>query len=146
MALPISPLSPIPLHDVFIVFLMSCSCSLCSFPIPRYDIESRQRTNRSLGHSDDVNAVEWFDETSRLFASGSDDGLVNLWDVRLMGEEGGGKVGTLAGNRAGVTFLNAKGDGVHLLSQGKDQCVRLFDIRTMASGDLPPVEATFDYR
>ncbi len=29
----------------------------------------------------------------------------------------------------GVTNLDAKGDGVHFISNGKDQCVKLWDMR-----------------
>ena len=32
-------------------------------------------------------------------------------------------------NAEGVTHLDPKGDGVHFISNGKDQCVKLWDMR-----------------
>ena len=41
------------------------------------------------------------------------------------------KVGGLCGHQAGVTCITAKGDGHHFISNGKDQTMKLWDIRKM---------------
>lgn len=35
-------------------------------------------------HMDDINAVAWADKESNIFISGSDDGLVKVWDKRCL--------------------------------------------------------------
>jgi WD repeat-containing protein 23 len=39
--------------------------------------------------------------------------------------------GVLIGHREGVTYLNSKGDGMQLISNSKDQTLKLWDIRRM---------------
>jgi len=39
--------------------------------------------------------------------------------------------GILIGHREGITYISPKGDGRYLLSNGKDQSMKLWDIRTM---------------
>lgn len=87
-----------------------------------YNLERKQRTHRVDGHQDDVNSVCWLDESGQLFASGSDDYLIGLWDRRLMAADaaphGGvprGMVGALVGHTAGLTCVSARGDGRQLL-------------------------------
>lgn len=41
------------------------------------------------------------------------------------------QVGGLCGHQAGVTCITAKGDGHHFISNGKDQTMKLWDIRKM---------------
>lgn len=42
--------------------------------------------------------------------------------------------GQLLGHTEGVTHVSARGDGVHLLSNGKDSTVRMWDLRMMTPG------------
>jgi len=58
---------------------------------------------------------------------------VKVWDRRLLGVGLGQCVGVLAGHTEGVTHLDARGDGRHLISNSKDQSIRLWDIRRMAT-------------
>ena len=37
------------------------------------------------------------------------------------------------GHLEGVTFIDSRGDGRHLISNGKDQSIKLWDIRKMSS-------------
>ena len=44
--------------------------------------------------------------------------------------------GQLLGHTEGVTHLSARGDGIHIISNGKDSTVRMWDLRKMAPGSL----------
>lgn len=98
-----------------------------------YDRESNQRTLKIDAHDDDVNAVAFADNTSQILFSGGDDGLCKVWDRRTLKEEHPLPVGTLAGHYDGITYIDPKGDARYLLSNSKDQTMKLWDIRIMSS-------------
>jgi len=57
------------------------------------------------------------------------------------------------GHTEGVTYVSAKGDGRYIISNGKDQALRLWDLRKMRSSqDFERVRSSnygvhgFDYR
>jgi WD repeat-containing protein 23 len=61
--------------------------------------------------------------------------------------------GVLIGHTEGITYVSAKGDGRYLISNGKDQSLRLWDLRKMRSNqDYEEVKEKrygidgFDYR
>jgi len=118
----------------------------------------RQKTTGLLScHRDDVNAVCFLDPACpSVFATGSDDGLIKLVDRRVgSGGAGAGVPGAaaeavgsagapvalLAGHAAGITFLDARGDGVHLLSNGKCQAAKLWDVRRPSPGGVGAEDA-----
>jgi len=120
-----------------------------------FDIDRKERVLQTRAHDDDINTVCFLDETGNLLASGSDDHLVKVWDRRILGASGSssrganGCVGILAGHLQGITHVSAKGDGRYLISNGKDQCIKLWDIRSMlpASSKVNhPAHARWDYR
>lgn len=41
--------------------------------------------------------------------------------------------GVLIGHTEGITYVSAKGDGRYVISNGKDQVLRLWDLRKMRS-------------
>lgn len=41
--------------------------------------------------------------------------------------------GVLIGHTEGITYVSAKGDGRYVISNGKDQILRLWDLRMMRS-------------
>lgn len=41
--------------------------------------------------------------------------------------------GVLVGHTEGITYVSAKGDGRYVISNGKDQALRLWDLRKMRS-------------
>lgn len=45
-------------------------------------------------------------------------------------------VGVLIGHKFGITSCVSKGDGIHYLSSSKDQSMKLWDIRKLASNDV----------
>jgi len=110
-----------------------------------YDIVKRKRISRTKGHLDDINAVCFADKSSQVFFSGSDDALVKIWDRRCLSSER--CVGVLPGHHEGITFIDSKGDGNYLISNGKDQTIKLWDIRKMKNTtDVQPKSGSFDYR
>ncbi|KAJ3277733.1 hypothetical protein HK104_003017 [Borealophlyctis nickersoniae] len=96
-----------------------------------YDIETRKVLHRIPGHLDDVNAVCFADPTSsHVLFSGSDDDTVKVWDRRSLGRSSL-PAGVFVGHTEGITFVASKGDGRYALSNGKDQQMKLWDIRKM---------------
>lgn len=101
-------------------------------------VYDRQRNTRSLkidAHEDDVNAVAFADASSQILFSGSDDGLCKVWDRRTLREEDPHPVGTLAGHTDGITFIDSKRDNRYLISNCKDQTIKLWDMRCFSSND-----------
>ncbi|KAH7037144.1 WD40-repeat-containing domain protein [Microdochium trichocladiopsis] len=119
-----------------------------------FDIESRRVLHQVRGHTDDVNAVCFADKSSpHILYSGSDDSLIKVWDRRSMGD--GREAGAFVGHIEGLTYLDSKGDGRYILSNGKDQSMKLWDLKMMYStaqfAELNPHQhtagaGTFDYR
>ena len=124
-----------------------------------FDIDGDQPTLSIDAHENDVNAVCWADEASKhVLCSASDDGYVKVWDRRSLSS--GKPSGVLVGHTEGITSVSAKGeflfarikspsptltilpaslllgDGRYILSNGKDQSVRLWDLRSMASSSV----------
>lgn len=116
-----------------------------------HDINSNQTILRIEGHSNDVNAVCFGDTSSpHILYSGSDDTLIKVWDRRSMGDSR--EAGVFMGHTEGLTYVDSKGDGRYVLSNGKDQTMKLWDLRKMMSPEkastINPRTYTrsFDYR
>ncbi|KAG0480942.1 hypothetical protein HPP92_011800 [Vanilla planifolia] len=56
--------------------------------------------------------------------------------------------GVLIGHLEGITFIDSRGDGRYFISNGKDQALKLWDIRKMSSGAncSMPMKSNWDYR
>jgi len=87
-------------------------------------------------HDDDINSVAFADETSQVFFTGSDDMLCKVWDRRSASESG-----VLVGHLSGITHVSSKGDGRYLITNSKDQSIKLWDIRRMSNS----VRATLSF-
>lgn len=116
-----------------------------------YDIERGQSVLNLQNHQDDVNAVCFGDSSSpHIIYSGSDDATIRVWDRRSMSD--GREAGIFCGHKEGLTYVDSKGDGRYVLSNGKDQLMKLWDLRKMVSpnefeqGHYSRYRGTFDYR
>lgn len=97
-----------------------------------YDLGMNRLSLRFKAHMSDVNTVCFTDESGNIICSGSDDGLCKVWDRRCIGVTRQAS-GVLVGHIEGITFIDSRGDGHHLISNGKDQTIKLWDIRKMTS-------------
>ncbi|KAF9556421.1 WD40 repeat-like protein [Agrocybe pediades] len=98
-----------------------------------YDLLANKRTVKISAHSDDVNSCCWADTASgNILVSASDDTYIKVWDRRSLGASRKPS-GVLVGHTEGITYVSAKGDGRYIISNGKDQATRLWDLRKMRS-------------
>uniref|UniRef100_I3JMX6 Ddb1 and cul4 associated factor 11 n=1 Tax=Oreochromis niloticus TaxID=8128 RepID=I3JMX6_ORENI len=117
-----------------------------------FDLEQNKRMLKIDAHEDDVNAVAFADSSSQLLFSGSDDALCKVWDRRTLREDRPQPVGQLAGHRDGITFIHSKGDARYLISNSKDQSIKLWDVRKfspkegLAASRLAVTQQNWDYR
>ncbi|KAJ7767734.1 WD40-repeat-containing domain protein [Mycena metata] len=121
-------------------------------PLFVYDLLANRRTVKIEAHTDDVNSCTWADTASgNVLVSASDDSFLKVWDRRSLGVSQKPS-GVLMGHTEGITYVSAKGDGRYVISNGKDQKLRLWDLRKMRSNqDLESVQnmyygTNFDYR
>ncbi|CAH8306457.1 unnamed protein product [Eruca vesicaria subsp. sativa] len=97
-----------------------------------YDLEANRVSLRTVAHTSDVNTVCFADESGHLILAGGDDNLCKVWDRRcFIGRDK--PAGVLVGHLEGVTFIDSRGDGRYFISNGKDQTIKLWDIRKMSS-------------
>ncbi|TVU19332.1 hypothetical protein EJB05_35476 [Eragrostis curvula] len=96
-----------------------------------YDLHANKLTLRLPAHTSDVNTVAFADETGHLIYSGSDDNLCKVWDRRCLST--GEPAGILTGHLHGITHIDSRGDGRSFISNGKDQAIKLWDVRKMMS-------------
>lgn len=99
-----------------------------------------------------MNSVAFADDSSHIIYSGGDDGLIKVWDRRTLSDSIAKPVGILAGHMDGITYICSASDGRHLISNSKDQSIKLWDVRMFSSekaarNTLKAVhEQTWDYR
>ncbi|XP_015789534.1 DDB1- and CUL4-associated factor 11 isoform X2 [Tetranychus urticae] len=97
-----------------------------------FDRETNMRTHRIPSHEEDVNSVAFADGSSQILYSGGDDALVKVWDRRTLSDSNPKPVGTFVGHIDGITYIDPKGDGRHLISNCKDQTIKLWDMRVFS--------------
>ncbi|KAJ6486064.1 WD40-repeat-containing domain protein [Mycena vitilis] len=116
-----------------------------------YDLLANRRSVKIEAHQDDVNSCCWADTASgNVLVSASDDTFLKVWDRRSLGVSQKPS-GVLMGHTEGITYVSAKGDGRYVISNGKDQKLRLWDLRKMRSNqdleaDQDYYGTNFDYR
>lgn len=95
-----------------------------------YDVVAARTKMRLVGHRNDVNAVAYAEPDEPccpVIFTGSDDNYVKVWDQRLCSSSRNKKpVGVFIGHTQGITHIDPKGDGRYLISNSKDQTVRVF--------------------
>ncbi|RWS27205.1 DDB1- and CUL4-associated factor 11-like isoform X2, partial [Leptotrombidium deliense] len=97
-----------------------------------YDLNINERVLRIKSHDDDVNSVAFADKGSQILFSAGDDGMCKVWDRRTLNESNPKAVGIFAGHCDGVTYIDSKGDGRHLITNCKDQSIKLWDMRAFS--------------
>ncbi|GJJ09620.1 hypothetical protein Clacol_003843 [Clathrus columnatus] len=90
-----------------------------------YDLLTDRKTITIDAHDNDVNSCCWADSAS---------GNVLVRDRRSLGSTQKPS-GVLVGHTEGITYVSAKGDGRYIISNGKDQAMRLWDLRKMRSNE-----------
>ncbi|XP_063986297.1 DDB1- and CUL4-associated factor 11 isoform X2 [Diachasmimorpha longicaudata] len=100
-----------------------------------YDRECHQRTIKIAGHTEDANTVAFADSTSQILYSAGDDGLCKVWDRRTLNEAHPHPVGVLAGHADGITYVDSRGDSRYLITNSKDQTLKLWDVRVFSSAE-----------
>ena len=89
-----------------------------------WDAESAQpRFTLTHAHTGPVSSVAFSPDGSLLATSGSDDRLINLWNL----SENGSKKFTISGHRDSVNAVAFTLDGSQLISASSDRTVRLWD-------------------
>lgn len=77
---------------------------------------------------------------------------MQVWDRRTLNEASPKPVGVLAGHMDGITYIDSKGDSRYLISNSKDQSIKLWDVRVFSSDDAQEYtrkvvsEQNWDYR
>ncbi|KZT30917.1 WD40 repeat-like protein [Neolentinus lepideus HHB14362 ss-1] len=100
-----------------------------------YDLKANRRSVKIEAHQDDVNSCCWADSASgNILISASDDTFIKVWDRRSLGSSYKPS-GVLVGHTEGITSVSPKGDGRYVISNGKDQALRLWDLRKMRSNE-----------
>ncbi|CAZ65482.1 DDB1- and CUL4-associated factor 11 homolog [Caenorhabditis elegans] len=120
-------------------------CGTSQYSIHVFDVEQRRRIRTIVNaHEDDVNSVCFADLGSNLIYSAGDDGLVKVWDKRAWSDGDVEPVGVFAGHRDGVTHVDSRQDERYLLSNSKDQTIKVWDLRKFSN--MSGVSQHWDYR
>ncbi|XP_055837547.1 DDB1- and CUL4-associated factor 11 [Episyrphus balteatus] len=102
----------------------------------------------------DINAVSYVSDMSPdIFVSGCNLGVIKLWDARCLGPSDAvaTPVSSFLGHYDGITYIDPRNDGNYLLSNSKDQSIKIWDLRKPTpvdkvcnEKDLPMLD--WDYR
>lgn len=98
------------------------------------DVETRStqvvRTHRIADK--DVNAVSFVrDNDPNVIMAGCDDGLLRVYDLRtsFRSRNLSKSVISFIGHYDGITYIDSRNDGYHVLTNSKDQSIKVWDMR-----------------
>ncbi|KAH8261416.1 hypothetical protein KR044_008604 [Drosophila immigrans] len=104
----------------------------------------------------DVNAVSFVNNMDpNMIIAGCDDGLLKVYDLRtsFRARNLSKSVISFIGHYDGVTYIDSRNDGYHVLSNSKDQSIKIWDMRQPSSTRNRPssrsyqnAKAKWDYR
>ncbi|XP_017866216.1 PREDICTED: DDB1- and CUL4-associated factor 11 [Drosophila arizonae] len=80
----------------------------------------------------DVNAVSYInDNDPNVIIAGCDDGLLKVYDLRtsFRSRNLSKSVVSFIGHFDGITYIDSRNDGYHVLSNSKDQSIKIWDMR-----------------
>lgn len=60
---------------------------------------------------------------------------MQIWDRRTLSEGNAKEVGCFVGHLDGVTYVDSKNDSRYLISNSKDQTIKLWDMRAFSRND-----------
>lgn len=58
---------------------------------------------------------------------------MKVWDRRTLNEDNPRPVGVFSGHIYGITYVDSRGDGRYLITNSKDQTIKLWDVRAFSS-------------
>ena len=96
------------------------------------DRETRQLSSiRTQNSFVDINALSYIsDQDPNLIVSGCHNGLIKLWDLRCSTGYRTAKASSVfLGHFDGITFIDPRNDGHYILSNSKDQSIKIWDLR-----------------
>ena len=93
-------------------------------------IQSKPLSSVPNAHDDGVNVVSFFDNF--LFATGSDDGLIKIWDIRMLSSK---SIAILRGHKGWVKNVEIDRRSNQIFSVAFDDGVRRWDIDRLDSYD-----------
>lgn len=92
---------------------------------------SKIRTDNSF--SVDVNAISYVsDQDPNLIVSGCHNGVIKLWDIRCTDSSSYRSkkpCSVFLGHFDSITYIDPRNDGHYILSNSKDQSVKIWDLR-----------------
>ncbi|KAH8411039.1 hypothetical protein KR222_009921 [Zaprionus bogoriensis] len=101
----------------------------------------------------DVNAVSFVaDNNPNVIIAGCEDGLLRVYDLRMSFRSRSitKSVISFIGHYDGVTYIDSRNDGYHVLTNSKDQSIKLWDMRQPSDlryrSNSRPLTADWDYR
>lgn len=98
-----------------------------------FNIEKNRVTQNIAAHKRDINSICYLDrDSSAIFLSASDDGFGKVWDLRALGMNQN-CAGYLIGHHSGLTSISSRGDHRYCATNSKDQSLKIWDIRKLAS-------------
>ncbi|KAM8711344.1 hypothetical protein ACLKA7_000480 [Drosophila subpalustris] len=80
----------------------------------------------------DVNAVSYVhDKDPNMIIAGCDDGLLKVYDLRtsFRARNLSKSVMSFIGHYDGITYIDSRNDGYHVLTNSKDQSIKIWDLR-----------------
>lgn len=108
------------------------------------DINHSQSTNRYYSVQKDVNSVRFVGQGEVLVVAGSDDAVARIYDRRTPGLS---SCFVLAGHSSGITHAESNANGNYILTNSKDQTIKLWDLRNVTTTSMDIVDPVrYDYR
>ena len=95
-----------------------------------YDLQTGTKAvSIDNAHIADLSAITFSNQTNHIIYSAADDGILKIWDRRILSESHPEPVSVFVGHRHGITWQDSKGDFRYILTNSKDQTIKLWDTR-----------------
>lgn len=97
--------------------------------------------NVGSGLPADMTAISFVSDTDgNILVSGCNNGFIKLWDLRyhahsLPNNRPRTPISTFVGHLDGITYIDSRNDGRYILSNSKDQSIKIWDLRKPAPSE-----------